>query len=131
MRYAWIRRHADRYPVIRMCRALQVSRSGYYDWQKRKPSARQQRRARIAEAAKRFHRRSQRIYGYRKVLEDIRAEAPDLACHRETVRRVMREAGLRSRAKRRFVATTDSGHAQPVAANVLARAFTASRPDEK
>lgn len=131
MRYAWIRRYTDRYPVIRMCRALKVSRSGYYDWLQRKPSARQQRRARIAKAAKRFHLRSHRIYGYRKVHEDICAEAPDLACHRETVRRVMREAGLRSRVKRRFVATTDSAHPQPVAANVLARDFNASGPDEK
>jgi transposase InsO family protein len=108
-----------------------VSRSGYYDWSRRKPSARQQRRARIAKAAEQFHLRSHRVYGYRKVHQDICAEAPDLACHCETVRRVMREVGLRSRVKRRFVATTDSGHAKPVAENVLARDFNASGPDEK
>ena len=90
MKYAWIRKHTDRYPVIRMCRALKVSRSGYYSWRTRKPSARQLRTARIAETAAQLHQRSRRIYGYRKVHEDILAEMPELACHPETVRRVMR-----------------------------------------
>ena len=73
MKYAWMRGHADQYPVTRMARALQVSRSGYYSWLERKPSARQERRERLIEAARKSHLRSRRIYGYRKVHEDLRA----------------------------------------------------------
>src|SRR6056297_3204612 len=47
VRYAWIEDHRDSWPVIRMCSALRVSRSGYYDWRSRKPSERALRRRRI------------------------------------------------------------------------------------
>ena len=131
MKYAWIREHGADYPVRRMLKVLAVSHGGYYDWLRRAPSGRGIQRDRIAKAAERFHARSRGIYGYRKVHEDIMAEEPDLACCRETVRHVMRGLGLVSRVKRRFVATTDSAHTQPVAENMLSREFEATGPDEK
>ena len=54
-----------------MCQALQVSASGYYDWQTRKPSPRLQRRERIAQAVRRSFIESRAIYGHRKVQEDL------------------------------------------------------------
>jgi putative transposase len=50
---------------------------------------------------------------------------------KEIVRRVLRDVGLRSRTKRKFVVTTDSNHTQPVAENLLARDFTATAPNQK
>jgi putative transposase len=46
------------------------------------------------------------------------------------VERLMREAGIRARHKRRFKATTDSKHSMPVAANLLARNFTPPEPNK-
>jgi putative transposase len=43
----------------------------------------------------------------------------------------MREDGLRARARKRFRSTTMSGHAQPVAGDVLARQFDAERPNQR
>ncbi len=63
---------------------------------------------------------------HRDLIEDY-----EIACGRETVRQVMAELGLCGRPKRRFVKTTDSNHAEPVAANRLQRDFTATRPDQK
>ena len=114
-----------------MCKVLKVSRSGYYDWRDRKPSARAQRRIAIGEQARLFHTRSKEIYGYRKVHADILAEARDLACSRETLRKIMAELGLVSRVKRRSVRTTDSQHRLPVAPNTLNRDFSATGPDQK
>jgi putative transposase len=130
VRYAWIETQRDFYPVGLLCRVLQVSRSGYYGWRRRKPSARVQRREQIGQAAQQSHRDSHGTYGYRRVHRDL-VEDHAIACGRETVRRVMGRLGLVGRPKRRFVKTTDSDHQEPIAANRLQRDFTATRPDQK
>jgi putative transposase len=130
VRYAWIDEQRDSYPLGLLCRVLQVARSGYYAWRRREPSLRAQRRRRIGEAAEQSHRDSHGTYGYRRVHQDL-ADDPEIACCRETVRRVMGEWGLFGRHQRRFVRTTDSNHQEPIAANRLKRDFTATRPDQK
>jgi len=129
VRYAWIKEHDQEFPVAVMCEVLQVSTSGYYGWLGHSPSAQQQRRERIAQSAARFYFESECIYGYRKVYEDM-LEA-NINCCRETVRRIMRQIGLFSRVKRKFVLTTDSEHAMAVADNLLSRDFTATSPNQK
>jgi putative transposase len=130
VRYAWIETQRDFYPLGLLCRVLQVSRSGYYAWRRREPSATAQRRQQIARAAQQSHADSHGIYGYRRVHQDL-MEDHEIACCRETVRQVMAELGLCGRHKRRFVKTTDSNHDEPVAANLLQRDFVATRPDQK
>jgi putative transposase len=129
VRYAWIHEHQNLYPVQAMCRVLDVSHSGYYGWQDRPPSERQQRHQQIGQAAARAYFESHRIYGYRKVHEELRAQG--VPCCEDMVRQVMRETGLKSKVKRKFVKTTDSNHAEPVADNILDRDFSAQRPNEK
>jgi transposase InsO family protein len=129
MKYAWIRDHDKEFPTAVMCKVLQVSDSGYYDRLKHKPSAAQQRRQNIAQAAARFYFESERIYGYRKIYEDLRQANID--CCRETVRRIMHQIGLYSRVKRKFVHTTDSDHDMAVAENLLDRDFTAAAVNKK
>jgi len=129
MRYPWIQQHRRHYPVSVMCHVLKVSPSGYYGWRDRAPSAQQQRRAQLAQAAARAYFDSHRIYGYRKVWQDLQDQK--LTCCQETVRGVLRDLRLFSRTKRKFVATTDSRHSQPVAENLLDRNFTATAPNQK
>ena len=116
MRYAWIKEHDKEFAVIAMCRILQVSASGYYQSLARKPCTRQQRHQHISDAAAGFYFESKRIYGYRKVHEDLLAS--NIVCCGETLRRIMRDIGLYSRVKRRFVLTTDSDHSMAVAENL-------------
>jgi putative transposase len=113
-----------------MFRALQVSASGYYEWQGRRPSKRQVREAGIAESVRKFHARSKQVYGYRKVYEDLVQEGGQ-SCSAELVRRIMRRNGLRSKVKRKFIATTDSGHSYSVAPNRLERDFRATEQNQK
>ena len=129
MRFAWIKQHDEEFPIAIMCKVLQVSDSGYYDRLKHKPSAARQRRQTIAQAAARFYFESQRIYGYRKVYEDLRQA--NIECCRETVRRIMCQIGLYSRVKRRFVRTMDSNHNMAVAQNLLDRDFKADAVNTK
>jgi len=129
VRYAWIKEHDQDFPLAVMCDVLQVSTSGYYSRLGHNPSAQQQRREHIAQAAARFYFESERIYGYRKVYEDMLGA--NINCCRETVRRIMHEIGLFSRVKRKFVLMTDSDHDMAVAENLLSRDFTAASPNQK
>lgn len=130
MRYAWIRAHAMEFPIRMMCRVLNVSSGGYYAWKRRKPSAQQIRHEILSDAIEFFHDASGKAYGYRKVHEDI-LEAFDDPCCLETVRRIMKDRGLRSTRGRKFVVTTDSNHTLPVAENILNRDFGTECPNEK
>jgi len=112
-----------------MCRVLQVSTSGYYDSFKRKPSSQCLMRSKIAQAAARSYFESNRVYGYRKVYVDLTEQ--EFSCCDETVRRIMRDIGLFSRIKRKFVVTTDSNHKFKIAENILGRNFKAARPNHK
>ena len=129
MRYSWIKKERKSYPLTLLCRVLQVSTSGYYGWLGRKPSAQKQRRDAMAKAAAQSHAESHKIYGYRKVWEDLAEQ--NIACCEETVRGVMHDLGLFSCSKRKFVVTTDSNHLYPIAENILARDFTATAPNQK
>jgi len=129
VRYAWIKNHSRLFPKAVMCKVLTVSTSGYYDSIKRIPCPQQIRRRSIAQAAAHSYFESNRIYGYRKVYEDLRQE--QIICCDQTVRRIMREIGLYAHIKRKFVVTTDSNHTLKIAENLLGRDFAAKRPNQK
>ena len=90
----------------------------------------QQRREQFTDAVETSHEDSKGAYGYRKIHEDI-VEGFDVPCCLETVRRIMKDKGLRSTRGRKFVVTTDSNHTMPVAENILDRNFEADAPNEK
>ena len=124
--YALIKEESAQFPVSELCRALQVSRSSYYDWAAgRSHQPETELATRIEEV---FWRHSRR-YGGRRVRAELRAEG--LAVGRDRVRRVMREEGLRAIQPRSFVPrTTDSRHGQRTSPNLLLGRQPASRPNE-
>ena len=114
MKYAWIRAHRHEFPITVMCRVLKVSASGFYHWRNRKPSARQVRHESLSEAIENSHVDNNKVYGYRKVYEDL-LETFGNPCCEATVRTIMKKKGLRGKRTRKFIITTDSNHAMPVA----------------
>ena len=130
MRYAFIRSDLAGYPAGTCCRALGVSRSGYYAWRDRPEAARRARRRALADQVRAVHDENRRAYGSPRVWRALRA-AGGTACE-NTVARVMREHGVRARPRRRHAPrTTDSAHGGPVAPNLLGRDFAADAPDRK
>ena len=129
MTYAFIRRNSSVYPVRSMCRILGVSSAGYYAWIDREPSAADQRRDELAEEIRAAHADVKRRYGSPRMHAELNARGR--ACSVNTVAKVMKGLGIRAISHRKFrVRTTDSNHDFPVAANVVDRDFTASKPNE-
>jgi len=110
--------------VSHACRILQVSRSGYYAYRRTKPCAKRLQQQTHVKAA---FSSSGASYGSRRVMHALRAQG--LRIGRYRVRTLMREAGLRTNWKRKFVSTTDSRHTLPVAENVLNRQFDVGEPN--
>ena len=109
-----------------LCRVLGVSRSGYYGSRHRALSA-----AKVCASSiqlKAEFAASGKVYGSRRLCAVLRSKGLCIGRHR--VRRLMREQRLRALWRRKFVHTTDSGHALPVSSNVLARRFNPSRPNQ-
>jgi len=128
-RYQFIATQRKRWPVSRMCAVLEVSVSGFYDWVKRPPSGRAQANQVLAAQIVAIHRHSRQTYGYLRIHAQLQREGARAGKHR--VARLMRQLGLHPRQRKRFRRTTQPGQRQPVAPNVLAKDFTASRPNEK
>lgn len=112
-----------------MCRVLHVSRSGFYAWRRRAPSQQERRREELDEHILKAHRQSRETYGSPRIHRELVANG--VPCAENTVAKLMRNAGLRSRAQKRFKPrTTDSRHAQPIAGNTLNRGFQVDEPDK-
>ena len=129
MRFAFIAAEKARHSVTILCRCLRVTRSGFYAWQRRPPSARAQRDARLRTKLRAFHAASRQRYGRPRLWKDLREDGE--AVSEKRVGRLMREAQIQGHVPKRFKQTTDSQHSDPIAANVLARDFTASAPNER
>jgi putative transposase len=128
--FAWMREHAACWPVSVMCEVLKVSRSGYYAWIDRPPSAREEQTMKLIKQIRAAHEQSRRTYGSPRLTVDLN-EAGVSVCE-NTVARLMRQAGIKAKARRRYVPrTTDSAHAHPIAPNHLDRDFTADAPNRK
>ena len=101
-----------------------MSRSGYYAHRRAKPSTKSLHERTHVKAA---FTASGASYGSRRVMHALQEQG--LRIGRYRVRTLMREAGLRTSWKRKFVSTTDSRHTLPVAANVLDRQFDVDEPN--
>ena len=128
MRFRFIAAEKAAFPVRMLCRVLQVSRAGFYAWQRRKPAARTHADERLGLEIAAIHAESRRRYGSPR----IHAELTERGCRtsRKRVARLMRTRGLAARRRRRFRITTHSQHAWALAPNHLARQFERATPDQ-
>lgn len=127
MKYAFIRNHQDQFDICRQCAALEVSKSGYYAWQRRSLSRREQENQNVVALICKSLDESDYSYGVRRITDDLRDW--DCAVNHKRVARLKRVNGLYPKQAKPFVVTTDSDHGRPVAANVLNRQFAVNRPN--
>lgn len=105
-----------------------MSRSGYYAWLSREPSAAEVRRQELTAEVKAIHDEVKGRYGSPRIHAELVAQGHP--CSANLVAEVMREAGIAAKTARPFrPTTTDSNHTRPVAENVLDRAFDPEEPN--
>ena len=129
MRYRFIGAEKTNYPITILCRAMQVSPSGYYAFMQRGPSARALENAKLLTEIKEIHVQSRGTYGSPRMYRELIARGHVVSPGR--VERLMRANGISARRKRRFKVTTDSKHNMAVAANTLDREFAVEVADRK
>ncbi len=110
-----------------MCQALEVSESGYYAWATRCPSKAQKRQDALVAAIEVIHTEVKQRYGSPRMTAELNARGYE--CSENMVAALMRQHGIRARAPKRFVRTTDSRHNLPVAENLLDRDFDRECPN--
>ena len=127
MKFQFIRDHREDFPVRLMCRVLDVSSSGFYDWLERPESPRAVENRALVAKIQAIHGDSRRTYGSPRVHASLQDAGYRIGRHR--VARLMRDNAIRARTKRKFRVTTDSCHDHPVAPNRLDRQFEVAAPN--
>jgi transposase InsO family protein len=119
------------FPIQALCRAYQVSRSGYYQWLQRheNPAPRDLANEELLREIRQMHRGNKRSYGSPRVTHFLRKQGH--SCGRHRVARLMRLHQIRAQAKRPFrPRTTDSRRAERIAPNLLPERGPAVRPNQ-
>ncbi|TWE14972.1 IS3 family transposase [Prauserella muralis] len=119
----------DDFPVEFMCRELGVSRSGYYAWRGRSPSARERADTGLLAVIKQVHERLRGNPGVRRVHAELVTLGHQASPKR--VWRLMRDAGLQGRHPKPWKRTTTPGQAPVSAPDLIGQDFTATAPDRR
>jgi putative transposase len=130
MKFMFMETNKKRFEINIMARVFNVTTEAFWMWKQRGLSNRKKEDAVLIEEIKVIHANSKRTYGSPRVKASLLEEQGKQVSRARTAR-LMREAGLRTKYKKRFVTTTKSNHQHGIAENVLARGFKAEKPNQK
>lgn len=130
MRFRFIQAEKAHYPIVVLCSVLQVSRAGFYAWQRRPLSERSRANLILIGRIRALQgtRCEMETYGSPRIWDELRGEG--FLVSKNRVARLMRQEGLAARRRRRFKVTTNSNHRFALAKNLVAREFTTERPNQ-
>jgi len=127
VRYAFIEAHRAEFSVRSMCRVLMVHFSGFYAWLKEPLSARALEDARQTELIQQAWADSGKVYGYRKLADDLRDVGE--TCSENRVARLASIAGIAAQIGYKRRPGRYGGKPAVVADNTLDRQFEVNAPD--
>ncbi len=128
MRYQFIADHRQQWPTRLMCRTLEVSTGGYYDWRHQPAGPTRQRRDALVAEIRAIHHQAKARYGSPRIHAELVARGR--RCCVNTVAKLMSQAGVAAKTKRKFRSTTDSNHGLPVAENLVDGQFDPPAPNQ-
>lgn len=127
MRYTVVERLRLLYPVLLICKVLEVSPSGYYAWKKRPESAHSREDRRLRKVIRSVFEESRQTYGSPRVHDELKDR--NIRCSRKRVARLMKVEQLVPKKARRFRVTTISAPTHEKAPNILNQQFEVDAPD--
>jgi transposase InsO family protein len=127
VKYAFIQQHSQRHSLQTLSRMLQISRSGYYAWLKRAPSARAQANNELLEHIRTAHCKHRQAYGAHKTWRYLNSVG--IACGKHRVARLRKLAGIEAQRKRRFRLMVEHHHTPKAAPDLLQRQFSIGTPN--
>jgi len=129
VKYAFITQHKNTYPISLQCRVLGVSRNGYYHYQANvanKPMDPEHQE--MLNWVRDIAESSGYTYGSRRMKKALNALGFPVS--RNKARKLMREAGVQVRHRKKYKVTTNSNHKLPVFDNLLMREFSVPQTDQ-
>lgn len=112
-----------------MCRLLGVTRNGYYSHRRRKlEKPYDPYHQELLEAVRDIAKASDDTYGSRRMKKALCALSYPVS--RNKARRLMKEAGVAVKRRKKYKVTTNSNHKQPIFGNVLKRQFDVAQPNQ-
>jgi len=127
VKFEFVRDYCSEYPFRLIRKVLGVSRSGYYDWLHRSALLGEQKYAIIDQRIIRAFEKGRGNYGVERIRKTLANEG--VSHGDKLIRKRMHALDLHVESKRKFVKTTDSGHNEPCAENLLNRDFRAPAPN--
>jgi transposase InsO family protein len=127
VKYAFVAAHCPQFRIASMCRVLKVSRSGYYEWRSRAPSAHALADQALLPKIRHLHVASKEAYGAVKTWKVLNQQG--VSCGKHRVARLRRDAGIEARRKRRFRITVEHRKMPAVAPDRVQRHFHADEPN--
>ena len=116
------------FSISSLCRTLEGSRSGYYEWLSRPPRAQTAVDQQVHAKVQHYFAQGRGTYGTRRIKHLLAQDG--LQVSRRRIGRLLAQAGLRCKTRRKYKAPTTAGQAQTVAPNQLNREFTVQAPDK-
>jgi putative transposase len=127
MKYAFIKGHHRQFSVRRMCTMLAVHPSGFYAWLKRPFSKRAIEDTRQTMLLKEAWEESGKVYGYRKLHDDLQDQGETSCPNR--IARLARMAGIKAQIGYKRRVGTFGGKPSVAVDNTLDRQFDVAAPD--
>lgn len=129
MKYSFVAQHKKTWPVDMMCQLLGINRSSYYSYQRRKKDKPEDLYySGMIEWVKKISESSQYTYGSRRMRKALNASGYPVGIKK--TKRLMKEAGVFVRYRKKYKVTTNSKHSKPLFENVLNRQFKIEHPDK-
>ncbi|MDX2055223.1 MAG: IS3 family transposase [Polyangiaceae bacterium] len=126
--YRFIHAEKAEFEVSTLCRVLTVKPSAYYAWAKQPQSASERSDLKLTGTVKEIFETSKERYGAPRVHLELSARGVNVS--RKRIARLMKEAGLAAKSRKKFKHTTDSAHDNPISPNLLEQQFEVAEPNE-
>ena len=129
MKFQFVKQYRSSFPVWRMCSLLDISRSGFHRWLRRKKSKRALETDKLGNMVREIFNKCSGCYGSPRITAELHDMGYKFSENR--VAKIMKNMGLSAQIKPKFkVLTTNSDHNYPISPNVLNQDFHISKPNK-